>query len=278
MSGAVRPRRTTGGCGWRWTRPGWPLRRGDVPVGAVVVGPDGADLGRGRNVREASGDPTGARRDAARCGRRPPALGDVAAGGCTLVVTLEPCTMCAGALVLARVDRLVFGAGDPKAGAVGSLWDVVRDRRLNHRPEVVGGRAGRRVRRAAGGVLRQAASVTVPVAGRSAHAVACPSGLRSTPRKRVTVQPVRGFKSHRHRPPSATSLQVRPCWGVAAWSSGPSGRRDSHGRMRCRPASRRRQRRTIDEASAAAARRTVRDRTVRRLDEECDERAARSCA
>ena len=59
--------------------------------------------------------------------------------GCTLAVTLEPCTMCAGALVLARVDRLVFGAWDPKAGAVGSLWDVVRDRRLNHRPEVVGG-------------------------------------------------------------------------------------------------------------------------------------------
>jgi tRNA(adenine34) deaminase len=59
--------------------------------------------------------------------------------GCTLVVTLEPCTMCAGAAVLARVDRVVFGAWDPKAGAVGSLWDVVRDRRLNHRPEVVSG-------------------------------------------------------------------------------------------------------------------------------------------
>jgi len=59
--------------------------------------------------------------------------------GCTLVVTLEPCTMCAGALVLARVDRLVFGAWDPKAGAAGSLWDAVRDRRLNHRPEVIAG-------------------------------------------------------------------------------------------------------------------------------------------
>jgi len=114
------------------------LPSGDVPVGAVVVGPDGAVLGRGRNVREAEGDPTGhaevrALREAAA------ALGEWRLAGCTLVVTLEPCTMCAGALVLARVDRLVYGAEDPKAGAVGSLWDVVRDRRLNHRPEVVGG-------------------------------------------------------------------------------------------------------------------------------------------
>ena len=114
------------------------LPSGDVPVGAVVVGPGGAVLGRGRNVREAEGDPTGhaevrALREAAA------ALGEWRLAGCTLVVTLEPCTMCAGALVLARVDRLVYGAEDPKAGAVGSLWDVVRDRRLNHRPEVVGG-------------------------------------------------------------------------------------------------------------------------------------------
>jgi tRNA(adenine34) deaminase len=110
----------------------------DVPVGAVVLDPDGQVVGRGHNVREASGDPTGhaevvALREAAA------ALGEWRLTGCTLVVTLEPCTMCAGALVLARVDRLVFGAEDPKAGAVGSLWDVVRDRRLNHRPEVVGG-------------------------------------------------------------------------------------------------------------------------------------------
>ena len=114
------------------------LPSGDVPVGAVVVGPDGAVLGRGRNVREAEGDPTGhaevrALREAAA------ALGEWRLAGCTLVVTLEPCTMCAGALVLARVDRLVYGAEDPKAGAVGSLWDVVRDRRLNHRPEVTAG-------------------------------------------------------------------------------------------------------------------------------------------
>jgi tRNA(adenine34) deaminase len=111
---------------------------GDVPVGCVVLGPDGDVLGRGYNQREAHGDPTAhaevvALRAAAR------AIGTWRLGGCTLVVTLEPCTMCAGALVLARVHRLVFGAWDVKAGAVGSLWDVVRDRRLNSRPEVVSG-------------------------------------------------------------------------------------------------------------------------------------------
>ena len=111
---------------------------GDVPIGAVVVSADGEVIGSGSNVRERDGDPTGhaemvALREAAT------ALGEWRLSGCTLVVTLEPCTMCAGALVLARVDRVVFGAYDDKAGAVGSLWDVVRDRRLNHRPEVVGG-------------------------------------------------------------------------------------------------------------------------------------------
>jgi tRNA(adenine34) deaminase len=114
------------------------LATGDVPIGAVVLGPDGDVVGRGRNVREAQHDPTGhaevvALREAAR------ARGEWRLAGCTLVVTLEPCTMCAGAAVLARVDRVVFGAHDDKAGAVGSLWDVVRDRRLNHRPEVVTG-------------------------------------------------------------------------------------------------------------------------------------------
>ncbi|MBX6372423.1 MAG: nucleoside deaminase [Acidothermus sp.] len=110
----------------------------DVPVGAVVIGPDGEVLGRGHNRREAAADPTAhaeilaLRAAAARLGRW-------RLDGCTLVVTLEPCTMCAGAVVLARLDRLVYGATDPKAGAVGSLWDVVRDRRLNHRPEVIGG-------------------------------------------------------------------------------------------------------------------------------------------
>ena len=111
---------------------------GDVPVGAVVVGPDGDVIGEGHNVREAWEDPTGhaeivAIRAAARM------LGSWRLIGCTLVVTLEPCVMCAGAMVLARVPVCVFGAFDPKAGAVGSLWDVVRDRRLNHRPEVLSG-------------------------------------------------------------------------------------------------------------------------------------------
>lgn len=114
------------------------LATDDVPIGAVVLGHDGEVVGRGRNVREADADPTGhaevvALREAAR------ARGEWRLDGCTLVVTLEPCTMCAGAAVLARVDRVVFGAFDEKAGAVGSLWDVVRDRRLNHRPEVVAG-------------------------------------------------------------------------------------------------------------------------------------------
>ncbi|KAA1380934.1 nucleoside deaminase [Aeromicrobium fastidiosum] len=111
---------------------------GDVPVGAVVVDPAGLVIGRGRNTRERDGDPTGhaevvAIREAAS------AVGEWRLEGCTLVVTLEPCTMCAGAVVASRLDRLVFGAFDDKAGAVGSLWDVVRDRRLNHRPEVVSG-------------------------------------------------------------------------------------------------------------------------------------------
>ncbi len=110
----------------------------DVPIGAVVLDPAGEVIARGRNVREAAADPTGhaeivALRAAAE------ARGEWRLTGCTLVVTLEPCTMCAGAAVLARVDRIVFGAYDEKAGAVGSLWDVVRDRRLNHRPEVVPG-------------------------------------------------------------------------------------------------------------------------------------------
>lgn len=114
------------------------LATADVPVGAVVLDPTGEVIARGRNVREAEHDPTGhaevvALRAAAEV------LGRWRLEGCTLVVTLEPCTMCAGAAVLARVERLVFGAFDDKAGAVGSLWDVVRDRRLNHRPEVVAG-------------------------------------------------------------------------------------------------------------------------------------------
>jgi len=111
---------------------------GDVPVGAVVLSASGEVLGTGVNRREADGDPTAhaevlALRAAAR------AQGQWRLDGCTLVVTLEPCAMCAGAIVLSRVDRLVLGAWDPKAGAAGSVWDLVRDRRANHRVEVVGG-------------------------------------------------------------------------------------------------------------------------------------------
>ncbi len=111
---------------------------GDVPVGAVLVDPDGAVVAVAANERERGGDPTAhaellaLRQGAAR-------LPGWRLDGHTLVVTLEPCTMCAGAVVLARVSQLVYGVADPKAGAVGSLWDVVRDRRLNWRPEVVAG-------------------------------------------------------------------------------------------------------------------------------------------
>ncbi len=114
------------------------LPTGDVPVGAVVLGPDGAVLGRGWNLREASGDPT-AHAEVVALRNAGTASGSWRLDGCTLVVTLEPCTMCAGALVLARVCRLVFGAWDDKAGAAGSVRDVVRDSRLNHRVEVVAG-------------------------------------------------------------------------------------------------------------------------------------------
>jgi tRNA(adenine34) deaminase len=115
------------------------LATGDVPIGAVVLSPAGEELASACNAREALGDPTAhaeilALRAAARV------FGDGwRLTGCTLVVTVEPCTMCAGALVLARISRVVFGAWEPRTGAVGSLWDVVRDQRLNHRPEVVGG-------------------------------------------------------------------------------------------------------------------------------------------
>ena len=110
----------------------------DVPVGAVILDADGAVMAQARNRREADHDPTAhaeilAIRAAAR------RAGHWRLTGCTLVVTLEPCTMCAGAVIAARLGRLVYGAEDPKAGAVGSLWDVVRDPRLAHRPEVLGG-------------------------------------------------------------------------------------------------------------------------------------------
>ena len=111
---------------------------GDVPVGAVVVSPVGEVIGEGRNLREVEGDPTpheaiDALREAAR------RAGEWRLEGCTLVVTLEPCPMCAGALVLSRVSTLVMGAWDPKMGACGSVWDIVRDRRATHRVEVISG-------------------------------------------------------------------------------------------------------------------------------------------
>lgn len=111
---------------------------GDVPVGALVVSPTGQVLGEGCNLREVDGDPTAhaevvALRAAARH------TGEWRLEDCTLVVTLEPCPMCAGALVLSRISTLVFGAWDPKLGACGSVWDIVRDRRATHRVEVIGG-------------------------------------------------------------------------------------------------------------------------------------------
>ncbi len=111
---------------------------GDVPIGAVLVGPHGRVVARAHNERELTGDPT-AHAEVLALRRASEATGSWRLDGHTLVVTLEPCTMCAGALVLARVERLVIGAWDPKAGAVSSVFDVVRDPRLNHRVEVVGG-------------------------------------------------------------------------------------------------------------------------------------------
>jgi tRNA(adenine34) deaminase len=114
----------------------------DVPVGAIVLDGDGAVIGRGCNVREAAGDPTGhaevvALREAAA------SRGTWRLDGCTLVVTLEPCVMCAGAAMQARLDRVVFGAWDPKAGACGSVWDLTRDPLATHNVDIVGGvRAG----------------------------------------------------------------------------------------------------------------------------------------
>lgn len=114
------------------------LAAGEVPVGAVLLAGDGTVLATAHNLRQTEADPT-AHAEVLALRRAGAALGNWQLTDCTLVVTLEPCTMCAGALVLARVRRLVFGAWDDKAGAVGSLWDVVRDRRLNHRPEVLTG-------------------------------------------------------------------------------------------------------------------------------------------
>ena len=114
------------------------VAHGDVPVGAVILDENDRVIARAHNTREVDCDITGhaeirAMQEASR------KRGEWRLEGCTLIVTLEPCAMCAGALVQARVDRLVFGAFDDKAGAVTSLWDVVRDPRLNHNPQVVSG-------------------------------------------------------------------------------------------------------------------------------------------
>jgi tRNA(adenine34) deaminase len=114
--------------------PSW----GDVPVGAVVLSPSGSVLAEASNERERLSDPT-AHAEVLALRRAAATLGTWRLTDCTLVVTLEPCTMCAGAAVLSRISRVVYAAADPKAGAAGSLWDVLRDRRLNHRPEVVPG-------------------------------------------------------------------------------------------------------------------------------------------
>ena len=111
---------------------------GDVPVGAVLVDADGRELAAAGNAREALSDPT-AHAEVLALRAASAVRGEWRMDGCTLAVTVEPCTMCAGAIGLARVSRLVFGAWEPRTGAVGSLWDVLRDRRLNHRPEVVFG-------------------------------------------------------------------------------------------------------------------------------------------
>jgi tRNA(adenine34) deaminase len=110
----------------------------DIPVGAVILDEAGTVLARARNRREADRDPV-AHAEIVAIRQAAAALGRWRLTGLTLVVTLEPCTMCAGAVTAARLDRVVYGATDPKAGAAGSLWDVLRDTRLNHRPEVIGG-------------------------------------------------------------------------------------------------------------------------------------------
>jgi tRNA(adenine34) deaminase len=115
------------------------LEHDDVPIGAVVVrDADGAVVGAGHNERELRQDPT-AHAEVLALRRAAAALGSWRVLGCTLVVTLEPCAMCAGAAVLSRVPRVVYGCADPKAGAAGSVLDVLAEPRLNHRPEVVGG-------------------------------------------------------------------------------------------------------------------------------------------
>lgn len=111
---------------------------GEVPVGAIILDGSGAVIAVGHNTKERTHDPSG-HAEIVAIRRAAAARADWRLTGCTLVVTLEPCIMCAGAIVAARLDRVVFGAWDAKAGGAGSLYDILRDRRLNHRPEVIAG-------------------------------------------------------------------------------------------------------------------------------------------
>src|SRR5690606_19342849 len=175
----------------------------DVPVGAVVYAPDGTELAAGRNERELTGDPT-AHAEVVALRRAAAATGSWRLDGCTLVVTLEPCTMCAGALVLARISTLVFGAWEPKTGAVGSLWDVVRDRRLPHRPEVYAGVLADECAALVRGFFRHradAGAAAVAVGCQPASARACRGAvrggraLRRAPRARSRAASVRAVAS-----------------------------------------------------------------------------------
>ena len=197
------------GCGSPWPRDLWRPARTTSRWGPSWSTPTDGSWGGATTYERPTSTRSGTPRWW-RCGRQRPCSASGGSTGCTLVVTLEPCTMCAGASVLARVDRLVYGAEDPKAGAVGSLWDVVRDRRLEPPARGRRRRAGRGVRRGAAGLFPDPAGSRV-----ISPTVACPSGRRSTPRKRVKVHAFRGFKSHRHRASLATSPQVTPCGDVA---------------------------------------------------------------
>ena len=212
---------------------------GDVPVGAVVVDADGHIIGRGWNCREAHHDPTGhaeivALREAAR------ALGTWRLTGCTLIVTLEPCTMCAGAILASRVDRVVFGAWDPKAGAAGSLRDVLRDARMPHPTEVVGGvLAQEAAMQLRSFFLGQRAANEMPVVEAPVHepgdlpapAPALPPAEDARANKSVPA-PVRARDTRANEPAPASSPKnsdkqatVYPSAPVAVLSPAATGRR-----------------------------------------------------
>ena len=216
---------------------------GDVPIGAVVLDAQGAVVGRGANARELASDPT-AHAEVLALRQAAAARGEWRLSGCTLVVTLEPCTMCAGAASLARVDRVVFGAWNPELGRCRVV--VGPAARPAAQPPTRGGRWGPRggllgaargvVRRPAGGrSCRRLGFLTDPVAPVPSSAVACPSGRRSTPRKRVRGQPLRGFKSHRHRHSISTTPADPPWFGwrcrlrPRAARPGPCGQRSGAG-------------------------------------------------